>query len=384
MSLKNVIIGFDGKRAAQNRTGLGNYSRFVINGLCRYSDAERLMVYTPSQLRTGCLDGLDKEAKVAMRFPPFLWRGLLSPLWRTAGVANTVKADGVGLFHGLSGELPLNIRQTAGVRSLVTIHDLIFRRLPALYGRVNCSIYDYKFRKAAENSDRIVAVSECTKRDIVSFYGTDPGKIDVVYQGCDERFWHAAPEDVKQAVRHRHGLPAHYVLYVGTIEKRKNLLLLVKALLRLPSDVHVVAVGRRTAYAFEVGKFCAANGLRSRLTLLSGVPFADFPAIYQMADAFVYPSRFEGFGIPMLEAIVSGTPSVGCTGSSLEEAGGPGSIYVDPDDDEALAAAIDRIITDDGARQKMVSAGLAYAQSFTQEKLIGELVKVYERTLAGV
>lgn len=383
MGLKDVIIGFDGKRAAQNRTGLGNYSRFVINGISRFTDAERLMVYTPSRLMVSCLDGLDKDPKVAMRYPPRLWRGLLSQVWRSAGVESAIKADGVNLFHGLSNELPLNIRQMTGVKSVVTIHDLIFLRMPELYGRINCSIYDYKFRKAAENADRIVSVSECSKRDIVSFYGTDPDKIDVVYQSCDERFWHAASDEAKASVRLRHNLPEHYILYVGTIEKRKNLMLLIKAMTHLPQDVHVVAVGRRTSYAFEVGKFCAANGLRSRITVLSGVPFDDFPALYQMADAFAYPSRFEGFGIPMLEAIVSGTPAIGCTGSSLEEAGGPGSLYVDPDDDEGLAKAIDSVLTDEALRQKMIADGTAYAQNFTQEKLIADLVKVYEKVLAG-
>lgn len=382
MEIKDVIIGFDGKRAAQNRTGLGNYSRFVISGLSRYACAGGLLVYTPSPKRVGCLDGLDKEQNVSMRFPSGLWRGPMASLWRSAGIVGDMEADGVGLFHGLSNELPLNIRKAKGVKSIVTIHDLIFLRFPELYGRINCAIYNYKFRKACENSDRVVAVSECTKRDIVNFYGIDPAKIDVVYQGCDEQFWHTAPADVRASVRNRYNLPEHYVLYVGSIEERKNLMLIAKAMLRLPTDVHVVAVGKRTDYATEVEKFCAANGLSSRLTMLSGVDFQAFPAIYQMADAFAYPSRFEGFGIPILEALVSGIPVIGCTGSCLEEAGGPGSMYVDPDDDEGLAKAIDSVLSDDALRQKMIADGTAYAQNFRQEKATRELVKVYESVLA--
>lgn len=383
MEMKDVILGFDGKRAAQNRTGLGNYSRFVISGLSRYSQAEQLLVYTPSPRRMNCLDGLDKEERVGLRFPAGVWSGPLSSLWRTAGIVGDIAKDGVSLFHGLSNELPLSIRKAAGVRSIVTIHDLIFLRFPELYGRVNCAIYNYKFRKACEIADRVIAVSECTKRDIVSFYGTDPSKIDVVYQGCDEQFWHTATAEAKAAARKRYNLPERYILYVGSIEVRKNLLLLAKALLHLPADVHVVAVGKRTAYATEVEKFCAANGLSSRLTMLSGVDFAAFPAIYQMADAFAYPSRFEGFGIPMLEAIVSGVPAIGCTGSCLEEAGGPGCLYVDPDDDEALAKALNNVLSDNALRQKMIADGTAYAQNFRQDKLTGDLVEIYKKVLAG-
>lgn len=381
-TLKNVVIGFDGKRAAQNRTGLGNYSRFVISGLSRYSDVGRLRVYAPSERRANCLDGLDKEERVEMVYPTGKWGGKLSSLWRIMGVTGTLASDGVGLFHGLSGELPLNIRKADGVKSVVTIHDLIFRRYPECYALVDRLIYDYKSRKACQHSDRIVAVSQCTKRDIVEMYGIAPEKVDVVYQGCDKQFWQKATDGAKEEVRKLLGLPEHYVLYVGSIERRKNLMLLAKAMTRLPKEVVAIAVGKRTAYADEVERFCEANGLAGRLRMISGVPFCHFPALYQMADMMVYPSRFEGFGIPLLEALVSGIPAIGCTGSCLEEAGGPDSLYVSPDDDEALASAINNVLSSAELRDKMIKGGMAYAQNFRQDALTQKLVDVYQRVLA--
>lgn len=384
MDFRNLTIGFDGKRAAQNRTGLGNYSRFVIGGLSLHSDAGRLLVYSPSARKTGCLDGLDKLGRVEMRFPGAAWsvRGL-SSLWRVAGVMGDLAHDGVDLFHGLSNELPLNMGRAKGVRSVVTIHDLIFLRFPEYYSRIDRKIYDYKARRACAKADRIVAVSNSTKRDIMRFYGVAADKIDVVYQGCDSRFWVRADETTRAEAKQRLGLPERYVVYVGSIERRKNLMLLAKALRHLPKELRVVALGKRTDYADEVEGFCAREGLGDRLRIVSGAPFRLFPATYQMADALVYPSRFEGFGIPMLEALASQIPAIGCTGSSLEEAGGDASLYVSPDDDEGLAQAIEAVVGDEKLRQRMVDRGLTHSQEFDQRALTHRLLDCYAKTLQG-
>lgn len=384
MDFRNLTIGFDGKRAAQNRTGLGNYSRFVIGGLSLHSDIGRLLVYSPSARKTGCLDGLDKMERVEMRFAGTTWKtsGLTS-LWRVAGMTGNLARDGVDLFHGLSNELPLNMGRAKGVRSIVTIHDLIFLRFPEFYSRIDRKIYDYKARRACAKADRIVAVSHSTKRDIMEFYGVAADRIDVVYQGCDSQFWTRADEETRLEARRTLGLPDRYVVYVGSIERRKNLMLLAKALRHLPKELRVVALGKRTGYADEVEDFCAREGLGDRLRIVSGAPFRLFPATYQMADALVYPSRFEGFGIPMLEALASQIPAIGCTGSSLEEAGGDASLYVAPDDDEGMARAIEAVVGDEALRRRMVDMGLAHSQGFSQEGLTKRLMECYAKTLQG-
>ena len=379
-----TIIGFDAKRAAQNLTGLGNYSRFVVHGLCKYAPQLRLLLYAPNPKKTGALGGLDGEAAVEMLFPKTGWWKGLRSLWRVWGMTRDLAEDGVQIYHGLSNELPLNIRRARGVKSIVTIHDLIFLRYPQYYKPIDRWIYRFKFRRACEQADRIIAVSECTKRDIMYFFGTPAEKISVVYQGCDEQFRRRATDEKKSIVRERYQLPERYVLYVGSIEERKNLLLLAKAMPLLEDPtVHVIAVGKHTPYANRVQAFVDTHHLGNRFRMISGVPFDDLPALYQMATIFVYPSRFEGFGIPLLEALCSGTPVIGCTGSCLEEAGGPSGIYVNPDDEQALAQAILRVLSDETLRQRMITEGNDYANRFSEKQLTEDLLRLYQQVVIG-
>lgn len=378
------VIGFDGKRAAQNRTGLGNYSRFLVRGLSRFSAVERLLLYVPNPKKVFALEGVKEERGVELRWPLHgLWSWVRS-LWRVWGVTGELAEDGVQLFHGLTGELPLNIRRAKGIRSVVTIHDLIFLRFPQYYKPIDRWIYRYKFRRACEQADRVIAVSECTKHDIIRFFGTPEEKIEVVYQGCDECFRQAVTEEKKKEVRARYGLPDRFILYVGSIEERKNLMLLAHALpLLKDKDVQVVAVGRQTYYAERIEAFIHTHHLSDRFRMVSGVPLADLPTFYQLASVFVYPSRFEGFGIPLLEALCSGTPAIGCTGSCLEEAGGPSSLYVDPDDAQALTSAIDSVLGDEILRKKMIADGLKWAEGFKMEPLTQRLMEVYSRVASS-
>lgn len=370
-------IGFDAKRAAQNKTGLGNYSRFVLQALADTAPQNEYVLYVPSERKQGLLDTL--KGNFVRRFPgKGLWKKF-SSLWRVWGVTADVRQDGIDIYHGLSNELPLNIRKAKNVKSVVTIHDLIFLRYPECYPLIDRTIYDYKFRKACQRADRVIAVSECTKRDIVQLYHINPEKIDVVYQGCDERFKTPASEAVKAEVRALYALPERYILYVGSIEKRKNLMLLAKALLRLDETYQVIAVGKHTPYADQVTAFLQEHGLQNRLRMIHGVPFAHLPAFYQLATTFVYPSRYEGFGIPLLEALNSGVPAIGAHGSCLEEAGGPCSLYVAPDDDAALADAIRRTYEDEDLRRRMISEGREYAKRFEPEHIAHRLLDIYQK-----
>ena len=379
MNAQLQTIGFDAKRAAQNRTGLGNYSRFVIRGLCRYAPHLCLHLYTPNPQKVHALDGLDDEPTVAMHFPKTLWWKRFRNSWRVWGMTRDIQKDKVQLYHGLSNELPLNIHRAKGVKTIVTIHDLIFLRYPQYYKPVSRWIYRYKFRRACRLADHIIAVSECTKRDIIHFFGTPAEKISVIYQGCDEQFRQPVSEAKREEVRERYQLPERYILYVGSIEERKNLLLLAKALSLLEnSSVHVIAVGKHTPYADRVQTFISAHDLNARFHIISGVSFSDLPALYQQAVVFVYPSRFEGFGIPLLEALCSGTPAIGCTGSCLEEAGGPSSLYVDPDDPQAMAQAIAKVLADERLCAKMITDGYAHAAHFEAAALTQQLVALYE------
>lgn len=382
-------IGFDAKRAAQNRTGLGNYSRFVIRILSEKFAGNQYHLYTPKPHRMPYLQEIPTLKHLFLHFPPQgIWSRLRS-LWRVWGITKDIQKDGIQIFHGLSNELPLNIGTPEqrkmkaggkGCKYIVTIHDLIFIHTPQYYHWIDRQIYNFKFRRACRCADRVIAVSEYTKQEIMHYYHTPESKIDVVYQGCDPVFSQEIEEGKLQEVKARYQLPDKFVLYVGSIEERKNLMLVAKAMAELNrrAAIHVVAVGRRTAYVDQIQDFLKAQGIDHLFHFYHQVPYADLPSFYKWASTFAYPSRIEGFGIPLLEAISSGVPAIGCTGSCLEEAGGPNSIYVNPDDAKGMADAILRTCTDEPLRQHMISEGKKYALNFSDEKLSHDLMKVYE------
>lgn len=382
MNDNHLIIGFDAKRIVRNGTGLGSYGRTLVNSLAAAADND-YRLYVPDLGRDELRLQVCEQPHVhfvepAKRFFPPL-KGLQKSLWRSRGIVNDLVRDGVQLFHGLSGELPVGLRRH-GIRSVVTIHDLIFMRYPQFYNPLDVFIYKRKFYSAVRQADRIVAISECTKHDILNFSDVAEDKIDVIYQSCDTRFKARVDEETKRMVAQKYHLPARFVLNVGTIEERKNVLLAVKALLQLP-DEHLVIVGKETKYAQKVRQFVDHHRLSDRVHFLCGVPNDDLFAIYQLAAAFVYPSRYEGFGIPVIEAIQSGLPVVAATGSCLEEAGGPDCLYVDPDDERALAQAIRQLLNEDDERDERLRANSAYISRFENADVAQRMLDEYEDVL---
>jgi len=365
-------IGFDAKRAFHNATGLGNYARDVLRILVRNAPQHRYWAYTPAGGRQPfSLDG----DRFRVRTPAGILGRALPAVWRQRGIVRDLKRDGIRLFHGLSHELPLGIERS-GIASVVTIHDLIFERFPELYSAVDRRIYAWKCRSAAARADLVVAVSEQTRRDLVERYGVPAAKIRVVYQGCHPAMQAPVPPDALAEVSRRLALPPRFLLSVGTVERRKNLLLAVRALADLPG-VPLVVVGRETPYAREVRALVRARGLEDRVRFLSGLAMPEIAALYRLATALVYPSRFEGFGIPIIEALFSGTPVVTTRGGCFAEAGGPGSEYVDPDDPGELRAVLGALWDDEARRQRMREAGRAWAERFRDEAIARELLAAY-------
>ena len=377
---EGIKIGLDAKRIVRNGTGLGSYGRTLANDLAAVGGLD-LLLYAPDMGRQDLRGQVPERQNLHYRYPNGLYSlSFCKSVWRTRGIAAQAQKDGVQIFHGLSGELPVGIRKR-GIKTVVTIHDLIFMRHPEYYNSIDVKIYTRKFRHALREADRIVAISECTKRDICELGGVEAERVDVIYQSCAKRFSDIPTDRGLWQVRNKYGLPDRYILNVGSIEQRKNVLLAVKALHRLPDDVALVIVGRHTPYADEVGLYVKENGLCGRVLMLNGVPDEDLPALYRMADAFVYPSRYEGFGIPIIEAIRLGLPVVACTGSCLEEAGGPDSLYVGPDDDEAMAHAISQVLYGVEGRERRIELSQAYVERFENTGAAQRFADLYREIL---
>ena len=372
----HLTIGYDAKRAVSNGTGLGNYCRTLLNDLGTIDTTDSFRLYVPDLGRDDLRSQLDMPRNMSFVTPANKLVKPLRSLWRIKGIVNDLKRDGVDIYHGLTGELPLGLSE-AGIKSVVTIHDLIFMRHPEYYSPIDVAIYKWKFRNTCKQADRIIAISECTRRDIMELGEIDDSRIDVVYQSCDTRFRLQVSPEQKQDVRARYSLPKRYVLFVGTIEERKNALLAAQALPYLSDDIHLVLVGRQTAYAKTITSFARQNGLANRIHMLSGVPTSDLYAIYQQAECFVYPSRYEGFGIPVIEAIQSRLPVIACTGSCLEEAGGPDNVYVDPDEPQEMAMAIKSITDNPDAARQIVTRSLDYIRRFENGNVAQEMLNVY-------
>jgi len=376
--MEKITIGFDAKRIVSNGTGLGSYGRTLVNDLAQLTHSSdglpislKLRLYAPDRGRNELRSQVPERENLCFCYPDSPQHGTIrKSYWRSRSILNNLVRDKVEVFHGLSGELPIGISHW-GIKSVVTIHDLIFLRHPEFYHWVDTKIYSWKFHQAVSEADHIIAISECTKRDIMELGGVEESRISVIYQSYAPRF------KVSAKVPTPFPLPERYILNVGSIEPRKNILLAVKALAFLPDDLSLVVVGRHTSYADKVKAYAEEQGLAHRLQVLHGVSDDDLPALYASAETFVYPSVYEGFGIPIIEAISSGLPVVACTGSCLEEAGGPDALYVAPDDVPAMAAAIKQTLRGAQGREQRILRSQEYIKRFEGADVASQVVDVY-------
>ncbi|TAF44189.1 MAG: glycosyltransferase family 1 protein [Sphingobacteriales bacterium] len=370
-------IGYEAKRVFKNFTGLGNYSRWLIYSVATTYPRYSLFLYSPQNSINPRVIFLQNFKNIiictpASRFIKFLWRS-----W---GVVNDAKKNGIEIFHGLSNEIPLGLK-SKNIKAVVTIHDLIFIRYPQYFNYIDRLIYKFKFNYACKKADTIIAISQQTKQDIVHYLGINAYKIDVVYQGCDASFYEKPLPNTLLSVKKTYQLPDVFLLCVGTIETRKNQLLIIKALTLLPNNTTLVLIGKSTTYKNVLETYIAQNHLQTRVLFLHNVAFNHLPSIYRLAKIFIYPSVFEGFGIPILEALNCDVPVIAAKGSCLEEAGGSHSIYINPYNETELANKITLILNDDALRQNMIMAGKKYALNFREDIIAQQLVAIYQKTL---
>jgi glycosyltransferase involved in cell wall biosynthesis len=363
-------IGFEAKRFFHNNTGLGNYSRDLIRILSKQYPQNNYYLYNPKPTKN---HALLVDGNVIEKNPTSIYKNFKN-YWRQKAIIKDLVKDKIEIFHGLSGELPLKLK-SKNIKSIVTIHDLIFVRYPELYSYFDRKIHFLKFKKATQNADLIIAISQQTKEDIISFLNIKAEKIKVIYQGCQEVFKKNYTAEEKEELREKFGLPQNFVLNVGTIEERKNALLIVKAIKDL--NTTLVLVGKETKYTKQIHSFIKEYQLEKKVIFLKKLTSKELAIVYQLADIFIYPSVFEGFGIPIIEALYSKTPVITTNSGVFPEAGGPDSIYIDPTNKVELKEAITNLLENPEKRLEMTRKGFEFVQKFNDEIIAQQYMDSY-------
>ncbi len=366
-------IGYEAKRIFHNKTGLGNYSRDLVRILATYFPENNYFLYNPKKNNETLFS--PNSSVLIEKLPSTSFYKKFYNLWRQKGILSDLKSDNIDVFHGLSGEIPTGLKNN-NIKSVVTIHDLIFMRYPNLYSFFDRKIHYYKFKKSAQNANLVIAISEQTKLDIITYLKIPSEKIKVVYQGCQDVFKQNYTEIEKQKVALKYHLPEEFILNVGTIEERKNAFNIVKAIKNI--NTKLVLVGKETEYSNKIKTYIKENNLTEKVIFLKGLSSQELAITYQLASVFVYPSIFEGFGIPIIEALFSKTPVITTNSGVFPEAGGPNSIYVDPNNIEELTIEIEKLLNDKTLRTEISNKGFEFVQKFNDNVIASQIMECYK------
>lgn len=374
-------LGFDGKRATQNFRGLGNYSRGLIEGLLDYSQ-EDIFLYTPSIADERAQRWLKEHesSRLNIREPHNLIAQKIPSLWRSFSIVNDLKKDNLDLYHGLSHEIPIGL-DGVKCKSVVTIHDLIFLRYPEFFPLIDRITYKKKFSYAGKNSDMVIAICEQTKRDLIEFLGVDEKKIVVHYQSCDPVFYEMRDFSEQKSLMAKYNFERPFILNVGAFEERKNQLALIEAFGKIANQVQqdLVLIGNGKKYLESCKKRVKELGLINRVHFLSNIPFNELPVFYQTADLFCFPSHFEGFGLPIVEALFSKTPVITSLGSCFPESAGPNSIYIDPLSVQDISDKMLKVLNDVTLQENMITEGFKFVQQFHRQNVNTKLLECYAK-----
>lgn len=378
-------IGYDAKRAFHNTTGLGNYSRTLLEGMARFHPSCHYYLYTPAKFNQVGKNWFEQAKSFQHNLKvvtPQHWSGKMFPsFWRSVFLSKTIKKDSLDIFHGLSHELPPRIDRAAK-RCVVTIHDLIFLRYPELFPWIDRQSYLWKFKSACDQADLVLAISQQTKIDLIQFFNIPENKIRVIYQSCNpfyyDKSFESGPVSMDQDSLFN---KRPYILTVGSLVPRKNIQVLISSFSRLAqkySDHQLVIVGRGPLEK-DLRQQAKDLGLEKRIHLLSQInEAAKLKNLYSNACVFVYPSLFEGFGIPLIESLFCKTPVITSKGSCFSEAAGPGALYADPLSVDEYHQALDELLACQEKRKQLSQKGYEYVQQFRWDKTSEKLMDVYK------
>ncbi|MCR4405447.1 MAG: glycosyltransferase family 4 protein [Anaerolineae bacterium] len=358
-----MLIGIDASRAARaRRTGTENYALHLIRGLLTLDRSHHYRLYFNRRPPPGLfVPGPNWEPRV-IPFPRLWTHVRLSweMAWRPPDVL-FVPAHVLPVIHPR--------------RSLVTVHDLGYRYYPTAHRPLDRLYLDLSTRYHTRAASHILADSQATRNDLVREYGADPTRITVVYPGVDESLGRVDDPVAIAAVRGKYGIHGTYVLYVGTLHPRKNLVRLIEAFSILESDVELVIAGQKGWLYDSIFARVRELGLEQRVVFPGYVADVDLPALLSGARVFVFPSLYEGFGFPVLEAMACGVPVVCSNASSLPEVAGDAALLVDPLDVKAWGVALERALTDEELRSELISRGYAQVRRFSWTRAAGETLR---------
>lgn len=370
-STQKLIIAFDAKRLFFNYTGLGNYSRTLVRNLQAQYPEHEYHLFTPAiKNNEETAYFLDPE-KFTIHTPE-KW----SPLWRTYGISSQINKLKPHIFHGLSHEIPLGIQPN--IKKIVSFHDLIYEKYPEQFGWWDRNLYHLKYKNAVSRADHIVAISESTSQDLQTIYQTDISKISVIFQSCHERFQNLlrSEEPLPDSITHLN----QYYLYVGSIIERKGLLQCVLAYAMLPKPLRkpfVVIGNGDKKYFSKVLDMIKYYQLEKYFHFVRGISNPALVTVYDQSFCLIYPSIYEGFGIPIIESLFRRKPVITSDISSLPEAAGPGAILVDPFSPKDIAQAM-IWMNDQETYDTLSEKGYHYVTSkCSSENTAKEMMKLY-------
>ena len=372
-------IGVDYTAAVRQKAGIGRYARSLIRALARLDHENAYVLLSAGKEQ----DGEPWPANFCLRTLPLTDRHL-SILWQKLRLPLPVEwlTGRLDLFHSPDFVLP-PVRRA---RTVLTIHDLSFLRHPDCSSPALLEYLMSAVPRSVARADLVLADSQSTQRDLIELMGVDAARIRVVYPAVDETFVRSDQAGVA-AVRARYQIDGPYILSLGTLQPRKNYVRLIEAfgMLKETSGIpHRLVIGGGPGWLYEpIYETIERLGLQAEVRMLGYVDEGDLPALYTGADVFAFPTLYEGFGIPVLEAMACGTPVVASNTSSLPEAAGDAALLVSPTDTEAMAEAIGLAIDDADLRAHLVQSGLMQCQRFSWTASARELHSAYMELLHG-
>ncbi len=368
-------IALDAKRALNNATGLGNHARILLHALMRDFPEQEYLLFSP-KAKDEFFHQLTGDFKLF--FPNGKFHQIFHSAWRSFGIKEDLRREQPTIYHGLSNELPFGIRDLK-IKSVVTIHDLIFVKHTEQYPWIDRQIYEIKTRYAAKHAHKIIAVSRETKRDLIEMYGVEENKIEVIYPGVATDFQQEKNPIPNKETLQKYKLPPKYILNVGSFFPRKNQKTLIESFDLVHDEIEedLVLVGNGVLHQ-EITELIHKKDLQKRIHVVTTIRNEDLPEVYRAAHLFVFPSLFEGFGAPVLEALFSKVPVIASKGGAIEEAAGSHSLFVDPLSPEDLADTILQVLKNTALRNEMISEGYAHAQTMNDKVFAAKTMAVYE------